>query len=105
MQREVGHPCALGVADAPLGPATPPVEGFEVGDVVAGEVGHTDLEPVAFDVGECHLGAGVGILPTGDHPSAGRPARQVDQGGDLGVLTILGTIRGDGPAATPTRAG
>jgi hypothetical protein len=32
------------VTDPPFDPASAPVEGFEVGDVVVGEVGDTDLE-------------------------------------------------------------
>lgn len=43
MQRMVGQPGVLGVADAPLGPALPPVEAFKVGDVVPGQGSVTQI--------------------------------------------------------------
>ena len=49
-------------------------------------------------VGEGELGAGVGVFAAGDHPGPCRPARQVDQIGDLahlGVITPLGAVGAD----------
>ena len=59
-----------------------------------GLVGDERLEPVAVDVGERQLGAGVGDLASHDHPSPGRPAFQVDQVGDLGDLGAVAVVAG-----------
>src|ERR671918_285287 len=96
---QVGQPSVFGVADATLGTAASPVEGFEVGDVVVGQVGNAVLVAVPVDVGEGELGAGVGVFAAGDHAGAFGPARQVDPVGDLGdlgLVAVVAAVRGDG---------
>ena len=60
---------------------------------------------MAVDIGEGELGAGMGILASGDGPGARGPARQVDQVGDLGHLGALAevaAVRGGGRDPGPT---
>ena len=63
---------------------------LQVGQLAAGGVGRERGQPVAVDVVESQLCAGVGPFAADDDPHPGRPAGQVDQPGELGGTRQLG---------------
>jgi hypothetical protein len=57
---------------------------LEVGQLAGLAVGDEGGDPVPVDVGDPQLRAGVGTFLAHDQPHPGRPARQVEQAGQLG---------------------
>ncbi len=85
-------------ADPILAPRPLPVASFQVGELPAAGVGGEGGEPVAVDVGEAQLGAGVGAFLTHDDPHRRRQP-------DRSSRPVISATQAPGRAGWPARSG
>ena len=84
----LASPVSFALRHAVLAAGSAPVPQLEVGQLTSraagGGVGRKRGDPVAVDVGDPQLSAGMGPFLADDDPHPGRPAGQVEQAGELG---------------------